>query len=104
MHEYKPRGLVKWAPFAGLPEYGDGIRRLYQEMEKYEAEEVKEEQFYEYIDNLIKDIKFNYTIVSIDYIDHGLKKTYTGTINDMDRDYLYLPKIKIKKNNIINIT
>lgn len=104
MHQYKPRGLDKWAPFAGLPEYGAGIRRLYEEMDKIEAEQEKEEQFYEYLDTIIKDIKFNFTIVQVDYIANGIKKSYVGTIKGYDQNKLYLQDLEIEKHNIIKIT
>ncbi len=64
MHNFQPRGIIKWAPFAALNEYQNTVEQLKLELEQ--ETNYRSPAFYEYIDEIIN---YNISITLIIYFD-----------------------------------
>ncbi len=74
----KQRGMVKWQPFASLPEQADYINRLIYEMNKIKRPLLSEDQLYDLNETLFKcyvnqdEIRLSYFYDGYIYLVEGI--------------------------------
>lgn len=102
MHEYKPRGIVKWAPFAALTDYTDAVHELYERLEAEEVE-VRNLEFEEYLDECLNTIIIGKTDVYIKYRIENEVYDIAGLVTRLTKDAITIYDKVIFKNSIVDI-
>ncbi|HEY8364163.1 MAG TPA: YolD-like family protein [Haloplasmataceae bacterium] len=88
------RGMVKWQPFASLPEQANYINRLIYEMNKIERPILSEDQLNELNEKLYRYYE-NKEMVSLEYFYDGYVYLVEGIIVKIDP----IKKMIIMENN-----
>ncbi len=102
MHEFKPRGIIKWSPFSALSNYQDEVEKLNKELDQIDMQK-RNKEFMEFIDDEIaKYIPGD--DISITYIDDkdNVQNIY-GEITKLTCEYILINEQKINKLAIIDI-
>lgn len=102
MHEYKPRGIVKWAPFAALTDYTDAVHELYERLEAEEVE-ARNLEFEEYLDECLNTIIVGKTDIYIKYRIENELKDIGGLVTRLTKDTIMIYDKVIFKNSIVDI-
>lgn len=97
------RGIVKWAPFATIPEQHERLNQFKQDQNKIEKPILSDDQLNELNDTLIFKM-FREPNIEVSYFDDGYIQTIEGYIHKVDVHtqllYLYeetgLSKINLK--------
>ncbi len=101
MHNFNPRGIIKWSPFAALNEYQSTVELLSAELDR--ELNFRTSNYLEFIDE---------TLVNCDLQDDILIKYYNqedtlcsefGPIEIVDSKTIKINNIKIQKQKIIDI-
>ncbi len=101
MHEFKPRGIIKWAPFSALSEYQDVVEKLNDELDR-ENEKKRTRDFWEFLDNEFQC--YNGDDITIVYLDENqLVQSCYGVIIKRTEHSLTINQQKINKKQIIDI-
>lgn len=102
MHEYKPRGIVKWAPFAALTDYTDAVHELYDRLESEEVE-ARNPEFEEYLNECLNSIIIGKTDVCIKYRIENQIAYISGIVTTLTKDTIIIYDNRIAKNSIVDI-
>ncbi len=101
MHEFKPRGIIKWAPFSALSEYQDAVEQLNLELDR-ENQAKRSHDFWEFLDSELS--YYDGDDITIVYLDENqaVQNCY-GVISEKTEEFLIINQQKINKKQIIDI-
>ncbi len=101
MHEFKPRGIIKWSPFSALSNYQDEVEKLNKELDRIDGIK-RSKEFLAFIDEELAkyipgdDINITYTM------EQEILNIY-GSITKLTNEYIVINEQKINKLAIIDI-
>ncbi len=99
MHEFKPRGIIKWSPFAALYEYQVAVSELTEQLDH--VSNVRSEHYLDFLDTELKEAGKNEVVVN--YYVNNQMKSQTGIITNITHFTIEIAKQKIKKEDIADI-
>ncbi|OEK56308.1 YolD-like family protein [Staphylococcus equorum] len=77
------RGMVKWAPFATIPEQHERLNQFKQDQNKIEKPELSDDQLNELNDTLILKM-FHEPNIEVSYFEDGYIQSIEGYIHKVD--------------------
>ncbi len=99
MHDFKPRGIVKWSPFAALYEYQVAVSELTEQL-NHESN-IRSSHYLEFLDFELRQINDEQVVVN--YYFNNQVKSVTGIITNVLNDEIEIADMKIKKEDIADI-
>ncbi len=100
MHNFQPRGIIKWAPFAALNEYQNTVEQLKLELEQ--ETNYRSPAFYEYIDEILSKVNYEDEMM-VNFFENNEPMCEFGTICVLDEQTIEINNRKIHKGQISDI-
>lgn len=99
MHEFKPRGIIKWSPFAALYEYQVAVSELTEQL-NHESN-IRSEHYLDFLDSELKTIENEQVVIN--FYNNNQIEAITGVITEITMDTIEIANRKIKKEDIADI-
>ncbi len=101
MHEFNPRGIIKWSPFSALSDFQNQVSELDQALDQFERQ-TRTNQFWEYLDYSLSQVNRDEEVMII-FCENNQEKSACGLITGQTNSELIIGNKKIVKKDIIDI-
>ncbi len=101
MHEFNPRGIIKWSPFSALSDFQNQVSELDQALDQIEKQ-ARTNQFWEYLDYSLSQVNVKEEVMVIFY-ENKQEQSISGLITGQTNKELIIDNKKIVKKDIIDI-
>ncbi len=101
MHEFNPRGIIKWSPFSALSDFQNQVSELDQALDQFEKQ-TRTNQFWEYLDYSLSQLSTDEEVMII-FNENNQEQSICGLITNQTNSELVIGDKKIVKKDIIDI-